>query len=307
MYIHFTIMMIAIVLQACGDNKIETKPDATQSIADHMSNLEVPDLPTPSDTFFINAQLNEISGLYYDDVNDKLLTINDEKGYIYYLDPMTGALLDSELFSGNGDYEGIEMVDSKVYVINSKGDLFVKTLGNKALAEKIKTELSQTNDVEGLGYDSETKELLLACKAQAGINGVEIKNTRAIYRYSIEEGKLDTQNILLIREDKVLNWFDNQEFVQELSKAAIKELKKRIKKFAPSAISKHPITGYYYILSSRGKLLIVLSQKGEVIQVYFLNDGHAQPEGLCFTKNAKLYISNEAAGLQARIFVFDKL
>jgi len=85
----------------------------------------------------------------------------------------------------------------------------------------------------------------------------------------------------------------------------LKQIKGRIK-FQPSAIAIHPFTGNIYLLSNIGRILVVYSGDGELLDVVYLSkDIFSQPEGMCFDKEGDLYISNEANGLGARILCFD--
>ncbi|MEZ4981635.1 MAG: SdiA-regulated domain-containing protein [Saprospiraceae bacterium] len=62
----------------------------------------------------------------------------------------------------------------------------------------------------------------------------------------------------------------------------------------PSAIAQHPITEEFYILSSVGKLLMVLSAEGEINYIEKLDKKILpQPEGICFEKNGTMWISSE--------------
>ena len=76
--------------------------------------------------------------------------------------------------------------------------------------------------------------------------------------------------------------------------------------FSPSAIAVHPKTGQMYVLSSVGKILVVLDAKGNVQKVEKLDKSeYRQPEGLCFAKDGTMYMSSEGKGGKARIYRFD--
>ncbi|MEL6720372.1 MAG: SdiA-regulated domain-containing protein, partial [Bacteroidota bacterium] len=77
------------------------------------------------------------------------------------------------------------------------------------------------------------------------------------------------------------------------------------KSFAPSAIAIHPITKDWYILSSVGKLLVVLDQEGNIQNVEKLSARlMKQPEGLCFDTNGDLFITSEGDGGKGRLFKY---
>ena len=76
--------------------------------------------------------------------------------------------------------------------------------------------------------------------------------------------------------------------------------------FHPSALAVHPISNDIYIMSSKGKTMIVLNNRGEIISFEKLKKKiHPQPEGIAFDKNGTMYISNEGKkGGNGRICVF---
>ena len=82
-------------------------------------------------------------------------------------------------------------------------------------------------------------------------------------------------------------------------------------RFKPSAAAIHPITGELYIIASVNHILVILNKDRSVKHAYKINPGlFKQPEGLTFTPNGDLIISNEAADKGAAdmlIFKYNKL
>ncbi len=72
--------------------------------------------------------------------------------------------------------------------------------------------------------------------------------------------------------------------------------------FTPSAIERHPVYGSFFILSSRGPYLIEISSEG-AIKAKIKLDGkdHNQPEGIAFTPDNTMIISDEAGENRARL------
>ncbi|MEL6358144.1 MAG: SdiA-regulated domain-containing protein, partial [Bacteroidota bacterium] len=72
----------------------------------------------------------------------------------------------------------------------------------------------------------------------------------------------------------------------------------------PSAIAIHPKSGQLFVTSSAGRLIVILSQQGEIHHIRRLDkDFFPQPEGLAFAPDGTLYISTEAKhGAPARIY-----
>jgi uncharacterized protein YjiK len=100
------------------------------------------------------------------------------------------------------------------------------------------------------------------------------------------------------------DWIMADPFISSQSRFKLKNYQLRIRKFAPSGIAVHPDSKEYYILSSQGKTLVVVDDQNKIKHIEFLKSQHAQPEGICFDDQAKLYISNEARGLSPKIFMY---
>ena len=75
--------------------------------------------------------------------------------------------------------------------------------------------------------------------------------------------------------------------------------------FQPSGIAIHPLTGEIFIISSVGKLLIILDRYGKVLDVKELDPViFRQPEGICFSPEGEMYISNEGQGGEGYVLKF---
>ena len=76
-------------------------------------------------------------------------------------------------------------------------------------------------------------------------------------------------------------------------------------KCKPSGIEIHPLNQHIYIITSVGKLLIVLDKKGRLIDVAKLPKKlFKQAEGISFDTNGDLYISNEGVSGRGNILKF---
>jgi len=257
-------------------------------------------LEMPTSDFTLIRDLQEISGLTYSTKTDYLLAVNDEKGYIYCLNPTTAKVEDRIDFGKSNDYEGIAYHDGLIYVVQSNGNLTAVDEKAKKRKDKWKTKLSRKNDVEGLVYNPANMSLLLAAKGAGEINK-KGGSEKSIFHYDLTKNKLD----------KTPLWSMNlQEDISPLLASENYELTNyqmsRIKEFSPSGIAIHPSTREIYILSSRGKLLITIDLSGQLTRVHFLQERkYAQPEGICFGPDQTLYISNEGRAGKARLYSFD--
>ena len=285
-------------------NTLESK--ASHSLLDSTATLSY-DLDQPTKVLPLSSKLMEISGLSYHPTKNQLLAIHDEKGLIYFINKETGKIEDYKNFGKGGDYEGIEKVGNKIYVIKSNGTISVYDLDKKDSEDKIKTPLSTANDVEGLGYLKNENSLLIACKGKASIDKDEkLKKTKAIYQFDLNKNKFNKTPWLLV-EDDLLTKRVKQHFPKEKhSKKFLEKMKDRVKTFSPSGIAIHPNTQHIYILSSQGKTLLEFSPQKELFAIHFLDKKHAQPEGICFSPDGDLFISNEGRGLSPKIFIYEK-
>ena len=76
-------------------------------------------------------------------------------------------------------------------------------------------------------------------------------------------------------------------------------------RFKPSGASINPATDELYILSSVNKLLVVANRNGKIKETYHLDPSiFNQPEGITFTANGSLFISNEADETHAATILF---
>jgi uncharacterized protein YjiK len=245
-------------------------------------------LNKPNRSWKLPAQLVEISGLSFID-NQRLACVQDEKGIIYIFNEGSGEVESEIVFGDNGDYEDIEIVENDAWVLKSNGMLlkveeYLKE--DAPVVKKFKTALSGKNDAEGLAYDPGSKSLLIACKENPFVDERDGKGFKSIYRFDLETRLLDPEPFLLINQDTI------KYYKGDLS-------------FAPSGIAIQPGTGNIFILGSVGKLLLVLTAKGEMLAVIKLSPKtFRQPEGICFSPDGTLYISNEGAGREGTILKF---
>lgn len=264
-------------------------------------------LDNPAATFSLAGKLKEISGLGLTSDGQYLVANNDEQGKIFLLDKTSGKIVNEINFAEGGDYEGIEMVDETVFVVKSDGTVFeVKNPGKpNQVTNTYKTSLETVQDVEGLGYDPNTGFLLLACKGKAG-KGDEFKRKRAVYAFDLGQKILVEKPILLIDRDEIQKWADKGKESLTKKLAEFFEPSLANDAFAPSGIALHPLTREFYILSSMGKIVVVLDASGKILHIEPLDPGlHKQPEGICFDRDGTLFISNEGKDGKGKLMRFD--
>jgi uncharacterized protein YjiK len=241
--------------------------------------------PSEIKSVTLSEKLYEISGLAL--TNDgRIFCHTDEDGTVFEIDPNSGDIV-KEFSLGPGkvreDFEGIAISRNYFYLVTSSGNLYRFKEGKnkeKVKYEIFRTPLSISYDVEGLCYDPETNSLLLACKEFAGL---DYRNKRAVYSYSLNKMKLNEKPRFLLS-------------IKEIEKATDKNI------FSPSGMERHPKTGTYFLLTGKGRAIVEISKKGKVLAEENLNEKiHKQPEGITFLPDLTMLISDEGAGGKARL------
>lgn len=281
--------------QGCQNSSFGQHADSLFLVIDDLTLAY--DLKRPDDKFYLPYVLEEISGLAYT-TNNTLLAVDDESGKLFEFDPKEKKIVHSIEFHKGDDFEGVELVGDRIYVLRSDGDLFRFNYSTKKNSDavKIETDLHKKNDTEGLGYDPSKNTLLIACKEDGEINDEKVKG-RAFYAFDLQENKLDNQPIFVIGPKQLKKfWESNRDFEYDEDRI----------KFKPSAIAYHPINKHYYILSSVGKMLLVVSPEGTIKATQPISPRVlGQPEGICFAPNGDMYISSEGEGDRGFILKFE--
>lgn len=249
------------------------------------------DFSAPDARFALPSDLREISGLtVYDSTT--LAAVQDEDGRIYRLDQATGDVLDRSKFAGKGDYEGIERVEDRLYVLRSDGTLFEirHPFEKRQKVHKHDTRLSARYDTEGLYFDAPGRRLLIACKEYPGKG---LKGVRAIYAYDLDREKVGKHPVMRLSLQSVQDTLRRHGRLTNRLFDWLTPGTHR-KAFKPSALARHPVTGDFLVLSSVFKAIVVVTPAGAIRTVWPLDPGlFPQPEGLAVREDGELFISNE--------------
>jgi uncharacterized protein YjiK len=259
-------MMLSIAsLFAC-------KPKTKTSVQQPALNYDL----TAGEKFNMPESLLEISGLTFNnDDPSSIYAIQDEDGRLFTLSWGIKKAR-SIKFGPKGDYEDLAILNGRVYVITSSSDFYSFPLN----AEDISTSVQNWEnflpkaEYESLYADVKEQTLYVLTKS-AG------KKKRQTLGYKI---KIDNNS-------KDLGTVSEFKFDQD----AIQKLGFKIKSgLRVSALTRHPKSLEWYILSSAEKLLVVASPDWQIKAVYDLDSStFNQPEGITFDKDLNLYISNE--------------
>jgi len=252
----------------------------------------------PDTTYIMPKALKEISGLSYLDTN-QVLTVNDEKGFLYTYDFTEGKVVSKIDFGKKGDYESVTRKNNIVYIAESNGNLKVVDLKQGKKIMEYDTPLSRKNNVEGLCFDENRNQLLMVCKGRLEKKSRNRK-IKGIYSFDL------TTNKFIDNPFKLINLNEERENLLPLNltndQLSNFTINSRLKSFAPSAMAIDPINSNIYILSTRGGILTVMDSNRALLGIYFLSrHTYGQPEGITFDQDGNMYISNEAKSTKANI------
>lgn len=221
--------------------------------------------------------LKEVSGIAYLSPN-RFACVQDEAGAIFIYNTATAKIEKEIPFASAGDYEGIALVNKVAYVVQSDGRIS-EILDIEKSSPEVKTyrtPLTADQNVEGICYDKKQNRLLLAIKGSEANN----QNYKGIYAFDLKTKKLQADPVMKI---------DLTNAVFNGSKS-----KKITNAMQPSEINVHPVSGDIYVTEATKPKLLILDAGGKIKSLYHLSgSGFSQPEGIAFSPQGELFISNE--------------
>ena len=262
------------------------------------------DLSAPDRVYILPPALYEISGLTETDAST-LACIQDEHGIVFFYDFSKNQIVRQINFGWEGDYEDIARVGNRLYVMRSDEFLIeIKDFGSGNFKTASYATPIPGRNTEGLCYDRKNNRLLIVPKEISDDNPAN-RDRRFIYGFDLDSGKMIKGPVLsldipMIEEFAVAN---NIKVPVSGKKGEKKtpDIKLRI-----SAITVHPISGRLYVLSGAERLLLVFDLKGNIEYIERLDkELFVQPEGITFTGNGDLFISNEGRHKEATIIRFN--
>ena len=238
----------------------------------------------------LSEHLEEISGLAMTRDN-RLLTHNDERGVIFEIDYQNESIAKAFQLTDMknpvaSDFEGIATIDDQIYLVTSSGRIYEcgeGTAGESVLFNVYTTGVGRDCEIEGLAYDESKRALLLMCK---DARNADMEGQLVVYHWSIDEKQIrkDAHTVIPVIE-----------FSQHI----------KGKKFQPSGIERHPMSGNYFIVAARQGAIAEITPGGKVVAVReFPAQWHRQVEGITFAADGTLIVSDEGAGKRARLTLY---
>ncbi len=257
--------VIFFAISGCGDTD---KKQYTNSPMYDFANPKLVKLP---------EELDEISGVAYYSKDTSVFAIVDEEGILYKIPLKQPGHFKQWKFDKRRDFEDIVLADSSFYVLVSNGDIERVIFSG----DSIKTTKSDfghnhksENEFESMYRDADSSNLVLICKTCEG----DPKKAISRFSYNYKDDDAEYKQILSI------------------NMAPVAEKLGTNKHLKASAAAVNPVNKDLYVISSILKLLVIFNEKGDFKEVYKLDPGlYKQPEGIAFTPEGDLIISNEFA------------
>lgn len=263
--IYTVLLLISSAFVGCAQKPVYTSPagyDLTKPVKYDMPGL-----------------LHEISGIAFKQGNAQLLYAEeDEHGRVYYLHLGDKTAKYTE-FKPTGDFEDMAICGQQIIMLQSKGALYtipITEIGKPQTNNVQKWDnILPEGEYEGMYADEKAQQIYVLCK-HCSMDKTSKSNNGFIFDLAAD-GSIKKSGDFMV----------NVKHIEDISG------QDKIR-FHPSGLSRNPVTGDWWILSSVNKMIVVTDAKWKVRQVYALNpDLFTQPEGITFDDQNNLYISNE--------------
>lgn len=288
------LLVFILVFNACGSSKknVVTNLEPQKEVAVFPYDLSKVKL------FEMPKILSEISGLSLSENKDQLVAIQDENGILFFINKKTGTVEKEINFQKNGDYEGVTYAYGKYFILKSSGTIYEMNLEEKeAKYIKHKYQMSQDTDHEGITYDPVSDMLIVACKDSKGLQGID-NNTRCLYCIDMKNKSSELAPIITLKREAVKTYLLENLTKEQIDDSFAKIFDESLDYLhvGPSGIAINPLTGNFYLLSSKGKLLAIVDRNNKILKVIkFDKKIFPQPEGIVFDADGTMYIASEKA------------
>ena len=275
------LLMICMNLLSCTN-----ATDKSRHLADHKGTSAIGyNMSKPDKTIILPLILQEISGITLID-STSVACIQDESGIVFIFDLLKNEITNQVLFHSAGDYEGIAMADSTIYVLRSDGVLFqILNYKSSGSSGNIYSVGIPSSDYEGLCYDQKNHRLLIAPKSNPW-HGPKNEKKHPVYAIDLPSGIFLGETVLEIDLTAINKFAADNKIITTGSDSVIS--------FSPSAIGINPVTDKLYVLSGAERMLFVFDMSGTIEFIERLDPGiFNAAEGISFFGNGDMMISNE--------------
>lgn len=265
--------LLAGVLFSC-DNNISSKNGLVPKEGD-AAKFKDSELYNFSQPYLINLppELDEISGIAYYAKDTSVFAIVDEEALLYKISLNNPDHIQQWAYGKPNDYEDILLKDSTFYVLVSNGNIrMVQFNGNNITTRKfsfIPGSKKKENEFESMYLDS--GNIIILCKDCDG------DKKRKTSRFSFDMATGQYHQIDSINNLKIAGLIGEEKVALRASGAAI-----------------NPVNNELYVISAINNAIYIFDAQGNPKELYELNPKlYKQPEGITFTPEGDLIISNE--------------
>ena len=245
----------------------------TKAQKEKFDNTETFDFASPK-IINLPQALDEISGIAYYPKDTSVFAIIDEDGLLFKVSLNRPDEVKEWRFDKQRDFEDIVFLDSTFYVMVSNGDIDKITFDNDKIAVAkvdFPNASKKVNEFESMYFSADSNKLIMLCKQCED----DKKSTLSSYYFS----------------DSAHQFVNYQTMETEPLFQKIGSKKEKIK---PSAAAINPLTKELYVLCSVNKIIYIQDPQGKIKDVIKLDPKiYKQPEGMAFTPDGDLIISNE--------------
>ncbi len=282
-------------LDSTTDNGGSGLSPADTAAKAHLGNSALDyDFEQPDSRWPLPRDLNEISDIAVLSESE-VACVQDERGVVFVYDTRQKRISDEVRFATKGDFEGLTIADSKLFVLRSDGLLFeLSSLRHHPSVQTYELHLP-FKESEGLCLDAKHDRLLIAPKSHEQTeNG---KDMRPIYAFDLRKRALVEGPVLELSVHDIRHFAKHHDLPVPRRVKRDGQTMHASLRFKPSAIAVHPVTGEVFILSSVDHVLVSCTQAGSITGYALLDaSSYRQPEGIAFFSNGDMLISSEGAG-----------
>ncbi|GAB3222632.1 hypothetical protein J0A67_11330 [Algoriphagus aestuariicola] len=274
------LIFLLALFESCDNSSGSTRPEFT--LPEGYSTERVTRV-------LLSEDLEEISGIAWHE--NELLAIEDESSIIYRTDPETGKILKKKKFEKNRDIEDILVRNDTAWVLRSNGNLYrvVDFREKDSHTVIFDFPIAESRDLEAIVADIDEPFIWVFCKV---CEWDEDPSRSSFFKFDLGTMKFDSLPAGKIEKSQLKGLLAN---------SALDKLK-----IQPSAAAVHPLTQEYYLISSTGKWLMTLDKALKPKTIHLLHPSlFKQPEGITFSPDGTLYISNEARDGRANLLIFN--
>jgi len=273
----------------------------TGALEPHVHSLQAYDLDHPDRKWLLPNALKEVSDVAVLSETE-VACVEDERGLVYVYDLSLARVTDTVHFASKGDYEGLAVARSTVFILRSDGKLFELADLKHDTAVRSHDLRLPVSESEGLCFDATRERLLIAPKSR----NQELfgKGIRPIFAFDLQQRILQREPAIEISLREIRRFAKRHDLPvpRQMNKHGERHSALR---FEPSAIAVHPKSGEVFVLSSSDHLLVSCTSTGTITGYALLDPVlFRQAEGLAFFPNGDLLISNEASGDRATLLLF---